>query len=66
MRFPAHQYIVASHCEVLAKRIMEKSGSYGIPEIELEDVRPDVFKQVLQFIYTNDCSLLQPGECPIE
>lgn len=65
VRFPAHQYIVASCCEILAKRIMEQTGSSGIPEIEVKDMRPDVFRQILQFIYTNDCSVLLSGECPI-
>lgn len=65
-RFPAHQYIVASRCDYLAKRIMEKNGSCGIPQIELKDLRPDVFRQLLQFIYTNDCSMLHAGECPIK
>jgi hypothetical protein len=45
---------------------MEKSESCGIPEIELKDLRPDVFRQLLQFIYTNDCSMLHAGECPIK
>jgi len=65
-RFPAHQYIVASRCDYLAKRIMEKNDSCGIPQIELKDLRPDVFRQLLQFIYTNDCCMLHAGECPIK
>jgi hypothetical protein len=44
---------------------MEQTGSSGIPEIEVKDMRPDVFRQILQFIYTNDCSVLLSGECPI-
>jgi hypothetical protein len=65
-RFPAHRYIVASHSEFLAKRIMEHNAGCGIPVIELSDMRSDVFRQVLQFIYTNDCSVLRTGECPIK
>jgi hypothetical protein len=57
---------VESRSEFLAKRIMEHSGGCGIPKIEVNDIRSDVFRQVLQFIYTNDCSLLQTGECPIK
>jgi hypothetical protein len=45
---------------------MEHNAGCGIPVIELSDIRSDVFTQVLQFIYTNDCSLLQTGECPIK
>lgn len=66
VRFPAHQFIVASRCEVLAKRMVEQSGNFDVNEIELKGMRPDVFRQVLQFIYTNDCSLLHAGECPIK
>jgi hypothetical protein len=57
---------VASRSELLAKRIMEHSSGCVIPEIELNDVRADVFRQVLQFMYTNDCSMLRTGECPIK
>jgi hypothetical protein len=57
---------VANRSEFLAKRVIEHSDECGIPEIELNDIRPDVFRQILQFIYTNDCSLLRPGECPIK
>lgn len=65
-RFPAHQYIVASRCEVLEKRIAEQNTGNGIPVIEIIDMRADVFRQILQFIYINHCAILQPGECPIK
>jgi len=45
---------------------MELSDNCGILEVELKDVQPDVFRQVLQFIYTNDCSMVHIGECPIK
>ncbi|KAJ9579143.1 hypothetical protein L9F63_024751 [Diploptera punctata] len=65
IRFLAHRYIIASRCEMLAKRI-EDCDKGGIPTVEIKDMRPDIFKQVLQFIYTNHCTFLQIGECPIK
>ncbi|PSN38863.1 hypothetical protein C0J52_25683, partial [Blattella germanica] len=60
------QYIIASRCEVLAKRIAEVSINDGVPTVHLKGLKPEVFRQILQFIYTNTCSILQPGECPIK
>ncbi|XP_069705770.1 inhibitor of Bruton tyrosine kinase [Periplaneta americana] len=65
-RFPAHQYIVACRCEFLEKRMTEQGTGSDVPVVEIKDMRADVFRQILQFIYTNHCAILQPGECPIK
>ncbi|XP_066994710.2 inhibitor of Bruton tyrosine kinase [Anabrus simplex] len=68
--FAAHNYIIASRSEPLAKLIREQrtrstSSKNSIPRVKIGKICPEIFEQVLQFIYTNDCALLRPGACPV-
>ncbi|XP_044744642.1 inhibitor of Bruton tyrosine kinase isoform X2 [Coccinella septempunctata] len=55
--FPAHKYILASE-----SNLMDLCDSKD--EIVLKDINVDFFQQLLIFIYTGTCSLLEVGECP--
>lgn len=59
--FPAHRSIIASRSEKLKNMIRKENCS----TIELKDVNPDIFRQMLLFIYTGNCDLLSTGPCTI-
>lgn len=59
--FPAHKYVVASHSEYCRKLLKETEGSGDNPEIKLDNVRPEMFRQILQFVYTQKCDFLNVG-----
>ncbi|KAI5713388.1 hypothetical protein M8J76_015146 [Diaphorina citri] len=54
--FPAHRYILASRCKALYELCS------GVDEVVIDSVQPDIFRQILLYVYTNDCSLLHPGQ----
>ena len=62
-RFPAHSFVLASGSESLSKqlRFLEDEEQEGVVEVQVEEVHPDTFTQVLQFLYTKRCDLLQEG-----
>lgn len=57
--FPAHHYIIAINSSKLDDLITASVEKV----IELSNVNPDIFKQLLLFIYTGTCDLLKPGKC---
>ncbi|XP_065342837.1 inhibitor of Bruton tyrosine kinase [Cloeon dipterum] len=67
-RFPAHQCIIGARSEPLYALIQERAlaESDEVPEIPIPNLAPEIFEQILQFIYTNKCSLLTPGQCDIK
>ncbi|XP_049802872.1 inhibitor of Bruton tyrosine kinase [Schistocerca nitens] len=68
--FPAHQYIVALSSDTLLHMIkQEKSNDdneNNVPHVKIKNIRPEIFEQILQFLYTSDCDLLKPGPCSVE
>ncbi|XP_063243097.1 inhibitor of Bruton tyrosine kinase [Bacillus rossius redtenbacheri] len=66
--FAAHKFLVASRSEPLTKLVAEAAGRCdgGVPRVELAGVHPQIFQQLLQFMYTNTCDLLRPGPCAIQ
>ncbi|KAF4517403.1 hypothetical protein B566_EDAN005012 [Ephemera danica] len=63
-RFATHTCIVGAQSEVLAQLIAEScvaSNAEDAPVVKIENVKPEIFEQFLQFIYTNQCNLLVPG-----
>lgn len=56
--FAAHRYIIAFHSDKLSNRILPEGDNI----MEINDVEPEIFEQLLFFIYTGDCDLLKPGK----
>ena len=67
--FPAHGFILASGAEKFAKQLKflaeDEETSPGPLLVEVEGVLPDIFEQVLKFLYTKTCDLFVEGPCPI-
>lgn len=59
--FPAHKYIVFDSDKI--KKMCENSKNSSI--IEINDIAPLMFKQLLTFLYTGTCDLLKIGPCHI-
>lgn len=54
--FPAHKYILASNSEFFDIMFENKFKEAHEPVIELKNIEPRVFKQILSYIYTNQLS----------
>ena len=54
-RFPAHRFILSSSCGEFYKKIC--AGREDEDSIQVDDVPPEVFQLLLEFIYTGACSL---------
>lgn len=66
-QFPVHQYIVSRHSDVLLKMIEDakaKVNKDSVPVITISDVSPEIFEQMLCYMYTGDCSLTHPKITP--
>jgi hypothetical protein len=61
---------VGAHSDVLAQLIAEKRTASEeeeeVPNIKIDNLKPEIFEQFLQFIYTNQCDLLIPGPSQIK
>lgn len=53
----AHRCILAARCEVFRAMFADKKGEDGVAPLVLSDTNPFVFLGVMEFIYTNCCSL---------
>lgn len=61
--FFAHKYILASQSEYFCKLFTSKTESNGILQtVSINDISPDDFEQILQFIYSNECDYLKEGK----
>ncbi|XP_059475096.1 inhibitor of Bruton tyrosine kinase isoform X2 [Neocloeon triangulifer] len=67
-RFAAHQCIISARSDILATLIQEQKSAdtEDVPEILVLNTSPEIFEQILQFIYTNKCSLLTRGPCNVK
>jgi len=61
-QFPAHSFVLASGSESLSKqlRFLENSMDEELV-LQVEDVHPETFHLVLQFIYTKTCDIFKEG-----
>jgi speckle-type POZ protein len=57
-RFPAHKIILAARSEVFDAMFQHPTEEKFTNEIEIEDVEPVVFQELLRFIYTGRLSLV--------
>jgi len=61
-RFPAHAFVLASGSEALSKQIrFQKEEQEEVVEVHVDEVHPEVFRLVLQFLYTKTCDLFRAG-----
>jgi len=62
-RFLAHSFILASGSESLSKRLRfaEEAENQGHLMLEVEDVHPEIFRLLLQFLYYKSCDLFKEG-----
>ena len=60
-RIPAHKYIMASASEKISKMMRSANDK----EVAIEDVDPEIFRQMVKYCYTKTCDLLKPGECHV-
>ncbi|KAK7483280.1 hypothetical protein BaRGS_00025447 [Batillaria attramentaria] len=64
-QWPAHLYILASRADYFRKQVPLMATESNIcgekPVIEVTDVQPEVMEQLLKFIYTDTCDLLNVG-----
>jgi len=63
-KFAAHSFVLASGSETFSKQLRFAELANPII-IEIDDIHPDIFKQVLQFLYYKTCDLFNEGACPI-
>ncbi len=61
--FPAHRYIVACSSDLLANRIVALGADERV--LDIEEVQPVIFEQMLKYAYTKTCDLLVPGPCKV-
>lgn len=53
----AHRCMLAARCEVFRAMFAVRKGEEGTAPLVLSDTKPSVFLGVMEFIYTNSCSL---------
>ncbi|RZF45920.1 hypothetical protein LSTR_LSTR008297 [Laodelphax striatellus] len=58
-RYPAHKYILS-----LNSSLGEKNERGSI--VKVDNIHPQIFHQLLLFIYSADCDLIHPGPCRIK
>lgn len=62
--WPAHKYILLSRSDYFNKLMAESKKKDSLTDhqiIQINDVHPEIFEQLLNFLYTDTCSLLIPG-----
>ncbi|CAK1552996.1 unnamed protein product [Leptosia nina] len=64
--FPAHIFIIASSSELLYKLYQDASLINKKPIIPLENVHPEVFEQILKYMYTGSCAVTELGACSLK
>ncbi len=55
--FPAHKSILATRSEVFAAMFQHPMKEQSTNQIKIEDIEPEVFKELLRFIYTGRLSI---------
>lgn len=64
-KFAAHSFVLASGSETFSKQL--RFAEMPSPTmIEIDDIHPDIFKQVLQFLYYKTCDMTKEGPCSIK
>ena len=58
-RYPAHKFIVSAASDNLCRLMAAKS------EVQISGIRPQIFEQVLQYVYTKSCDLMMTGKCSV-
>ncbi|XP_077287148.1 inhibitor of Bruton tyrosine kinase [Arctopsyche grandis] len=63
--YPAHRYVICHASEYFTKLCNDSQDSDDSkkPTIEIENIHPLIFKQILLFMYTGTCNLMSVGPC---
>lgn len=75
--FPAHSFILASGSDSLAKQIkflkeeqldteMEDNNDTNKVVLKIDNIHPEIFEQILKYIYHKNCIIFQEGECKLK
>lgn len=59
--FYAHAYILCSRSEFFRKTLTNSVDSAIVQTVEVDGIHPDIFSELLAYLYTNSCHLLKPG-----
>ncbi|XP_014665632.1 PREDICTED: inhibitor of Bruton tyrosine kinase-like [Priapulus caudatus] len=59
--FYAHAYILSSRSEFFRKALDCGSEQPGTHHVEVDGIHPDIFAEILTYMYTDTCHPLQPG-----
>ena len=65
VRFPAHSFILANGSEVLNKQL-KFAETVNPTVLEFEEIQPQIFQQILKFLYTKSTDLLKEGPCMVQ
>ena len=63
-RFPAHSFVLSSGSESFAKQLLYAEDEK--PVLEVADVKPEIFTQILQYLYYKSCDMMTEGPCPLK
>ena len=63
-RFPAHSFVLASGSDSFAKQLLYTEDPK--PVLEVDDVKPEIFGQILQYLYFKGCDMMVEGPCPLK
>ena len=63
-RFPAHGFVLASGSERFAKLLLYAEDEE--PVLDVTDIEPDIFTQILQYLYYRTCDMMIEGPCPVK
>lgn len=65
VRFPAHSAILAASSDYISKKLKYMEDDTSPVTIQIPNLHPVIFRQLLEFIYTKRCTLLQEGPCAV-
>lgn len=61
-QFAAHKFILASRVEYFSKHfLLQKSSSEPNTVVKIDGVHPEIFAQLLKYIYTGSCDFFRKG-----
>jgi len=65
VKFAAHSAILAASSDYISKKLKYLEDETSPVTIHIPNQHPVIFRQILQYIYTRTCSLLQEGPCAV-
>lgn len=62
--FVLHSFVLAGGSETLAKQL-QFAEAVSPTVIDIDDIQPVIFEQVVRYLYTRSCDLLVAGPCKV-